>query len=109
MAGGQDGKVGANYWLKQTAKGSGAHTRIDLGPSNQTSMRAGDHIVIRKIDQRLIILTATDTPGGGGYGPVDSAQDPSEDKVQRRKRTLATPVRASGSLATFRATQTSSS
>lgn len=50
MAGGEPGSVGANYWLKKTKRSDGSvgHTKINLGGSNQTRMRAGDHIVISK-------------------------------------------------------------
>jgi 5-oxoprolinase (ATP-hydrolysing) len=48
MAGGEPGKVGANFWLKKRVReGSTSHTKINLGPSNQTRMRDGDHVIIR--------------------------------------------------------------
>ena len=46
MAGGEPGAVGANYWMKKTTEGK--WTTISLGASNQTSMRAGDRIVVRE-------------------------------------------------------------
>lgn len=49
MAGGENGKVGANYWLKKTVReGETGYTKISLGPSNQARMKAGDIIEIRE-------------------------------------------------------------
>ena len=44
MAGGEPGVVGVNQWWKGTKEGK--HTIINLGGSNQTRMKKGDHIVI---------------------------------------------------------------
>jgi len=52
MAGGEPGRAGKNYVLR--ADGS----RTELGPFDQTEMRAGDRFVI-------------ETPGGGGFGAIE--------------------------------------
>jgi 5-oxoprolinase (ATP-hydrolysing) len=52
MAGGEPGAAGKNYVLR--ADGS----RTELGPFDQTEMRAGDRFVI-------------ETPGGGGFGAIE--------------------------------------
>jgi 5-oxoprolinase (ATP-hydrolysing) len=52
MAGGEPGAAGKNYVLR--ADGG----RTELGPFDQTEMRAGDRFVI-------------ETPGGGGFGAIE--------------------------------------
>ncbi|ORX34267.1 Hydantoinase B/oxoprolinase-domain-containing protein [Kockovaella imperatae] len=90
MAGGEPGTIGINTWLKGTKDGK--HTIINLGGSNQTKMKKGDHIIIN-------------TPGGGGYGVPGTIDERLDDEVY--KRSIVAPVRASGSLAAFKAAQMS--
>ena len=47
----------------------------------------------------------TDTPGGGGYGVPGTVDDRLDDDVY--KRSIVAPVRAAGSLASFKAAQMS--
>ncbi|EIW72692.1 hypothetical protein TREMEDRAFT_67004 [Tremella mesenterica DSM 1558] len=84
MAGGEPGKVGANYWYRSRKQ---KWTIINLGGSNQCSVNEGDRIIIH-------------TPGGGGYGVPGTIDDRLDDEVY--KRSIIPPVRAGGSLATLR-------
>jgi len=51
-------------------------------------------------------MLTIDTPGGGGYGVAGTVDERLDDEVY--KRSLVAPVRATGSLASFRAAQMSS-
>lgn len=107
MAGGEPGVVGVNQWWKGTKQGK--HTIVNLGGSNQTRMKKGDHIVIREC--RLYPHMAArsrslaDTPGGGGYGVPGTVDQRLDEEMY--KRSAIAPVRASGSLAAFKAAQLS--
>jgi 5-oxoprolinase (ATP-hydrolysing) len=126
MAGGEPGAVGANYWMKRKrsapskpeSKEDGRApppkevkwTKISLGGCNQTRMRAGDRIVIR--EWRITMLTrrseselTPDTPGGGGYGVAGTVDDRLDENAYQRS--VIAPVRAAGSLASFKAAQMS--
>lgn len=50
-------------------------------------------------------LTCSDTPGGGGYGVAGTVDDRLDEEVY--KRSIVAPVRAAGSLASFKAAQMS--
>lgn len=88
MLGGEPGARGENRWIKKNADGSEAV--INVGIKGMFDMKTGDRLVMR-------------TPGGGGFGtPGSKTAGASVNGIG-----LEHQPRASGSLATFAATQAS--
>lgn len=86
MNGGANGVKGENIWLRKSqAKNSDAseYREISLGGKNTAHFCAGDRIIIR-------------TPGGGGYGQPNGADDKNNSTVVAAKNAFI--PRAGGSI-----------
>ncbi|KAK3656315.1 hypothetical protein LTR56_003016 [Elasticomyces elasticus] len=100
MDGGEDGGLGANYWVKKNPDGS--FRWLSIGPRGQVDLAAGDRYVIH-------------TPGGGGWGSVDqegALSHAANGKISNGHAVKVAPgqyPRATGSVHSFAAAQASAS
>ncbi|KAE8146980.1 Hydantoinase B/oxoprolinase-domain-containing protein [Aspergillus avenaceus] len=93
MNGGEPGERGANYWVRRVPTGNGQEgwRWVNMGSKTMVRMETGDRCVIH-------------TPGGGGWGRVDSV----DKEVNELEMSRIQYPRASGSVAAYVLAQESS-